>query len=81
MDTGPRMELHVPDDIKQNGPASVTYSGVVEHQYVTSKEHAARTRKHLEALDKELGDRMQETIIINETYKTMKSVMKLHSQD
>ena len=66
-------QLHVPDDIKRNGPPSVTFSGVVEHQHVTSKRHATRTRKHLETLDKELGNRLHETIVINECYAAMKA--------
>ena len=66
-------QLHVPDDIKRNGPPSVTFSGVVEHQHVTSKRHATRTRKQLATLDKELGNRLHETIVINECYATMKA--------
>lgn len=69
-------QLHVPDDITRNGPPSVTYSGVVEHQHVTAKKHAQRTRKHLATMDNEIGRRMHETIVINETYAMMKSTIE-----
>ena len=74
-------QLHVPDDIKRNGPPSVTFSGVVEHQHVTSKKHATRTRKHLATLDKELGNRLHETIVINESYAMMKASLERLSED
>ena len=78
-------QLHVPDDTKQNGPPLVTFSGVVEHQHVTTKKHAAQTRKTLQTLDKEVAQRMHETIAINESHAMMKLTMenlkKAHSED
>ncbi len=69
-------QLHVPDDIERNGPPSVTFSGVVERQHVTTKQHCGRTRKNRATLDKETGERMFETVIINETYAMMESSIK-----
>ena len=68
-------QLHIPDDIKYNGPLSVTYTGVVEHQHVTSKQHCARTRKYCEMLDKETGDCLYETAVINETLDMIETTM------
>lgn len=73
-------QLHVSDDIQRNGPPSVTYSGVVEHQHVTAKKHATRTRKHLATLDKELGERMYETVVINESYAMMNASIRRQSE-
>ena len=69
-------QLHIPDDIKCNGPPSVTYTGVVEHQHVTSKQHYARTRKNCEMLDKETGHCLYKTALINETLDMMNTTMK-----
>ena len=74
-------QLHVPDDIERNGPPSVTFSGVVERQHVTAKQHCGRTRKNRETLDKETAERLFETVIINETYEMMqRSMMLQHSK-
>jgi hypothetical protein len=68
-------QLHIPDDIERSGPPSVSFSGVVERQHVTAKQHCGRTRKNRETLDKETGERMFETVIINETYEMMRSTL------
>lgn len=66
-------QLHVPDDIARNGPPSTTYTGVVEHQHVTAKQHAERTTKHRQCLDKELGARQFETVVINDAHAMMQA--------
>ena len=68
-----REQLHIPNDIEHSAPPSVSFSGVVERQHVTAKQHCGRTRKNWETLDKETGERMFETAIINETHEMMKS--------
>ena len=73
-------QLHVPDDIERNGPPSVTFSGVVERQHVTTKQHCGRTRKNRATLDKETGERLFETVIINETYAMMENTMRARTQ-
>ena len=66
-------QLHVPDDIARNGPPATTYTGVVEHQHVTAKQHAERTTKHRQCLDKELGARQFETVVINDAHAIMQT--------
>ena len=73
-------QLHVPDDIERHGPPSVTFSGVVERQHVTTKQHCGRTRKNRATLDKETGERLFETVIINETYAMMENTIKAQTQ-
>ena len=66
-------QLHVPDDISRNGPPATTYTGVVEHQHVIAKQHAERTRKNRHSLDKELGARQFETVVINDAHAIMQT--------
>ena len=66
-------QLHVADDIARNGPPSTTYTGVVEHQHVTAKQHAERTTKHRQCLDKELGARQFETVVIDDAHAIMQT--------
>ena len=66
-------QLHVADDIARNGPPATTYTGVVEHQHVTAKQHAERTTKHRQCLDKELGARQFETVVINDAHAIMQT--------
>lgn len=66
-------QLHVADDIARNGPPATSYTGVVEHQHVTAKQHAERTTKHRQCLDKELGARQFETVVINDAHAIMQT--------
>ena len=66
-------QLHVADDIARNGPPATTCTGVVEHQHVTAKQHAEHTTEHRQCLDKELGARQFETVVIDAAHAIMQT--------
>src|SRR6056300_790498 len=66
-------QKHVPDDIERHGPPMSSFSGPTEHQHIAIKRDAERTSKNRSKLDKQLGDRLHETYVINTAFDNLQS--------
>ena len=65
-------QLHVPDDIRRNGPPHSTHTGPTEnHHIVNVKQFAAATQRCRETFDWKLGQCFAESFIINAAMKRM----------
>ena len=58
-------QLHVPGDISRNGTPRESYGGPLEHNHLDTKAHSVRTQRIRDKHDKQLGDRVAETYIID----------------
>ena len=65
-------QLHVPDDIFQNGAPSGSHSGPVEHGHIQMvKRPSQRTQKRRKTLDIQLAHRVYESYLVNTAYTQM----------
>ena len=65
-------QLHVPDDILQNGAPAGTHSGPAEHNHIQFvKLPSNRTQKRRKDLDYQIGSRFHETYLINTALQYM----------
>ena len=64
-------QLHVPRDIERNGSPNQSYSGPLEHSHLELKDHAKRTQRNRKVLDKQIGDRLTESFVINYCFDRM----------
>ena len=68
-------QLHVPDDIMQNGAPKGSHSGPVEHNHIEMvKRPSKRTQKRRSSLDLQLAQRTYESFLINAAFDRMKSI-------
>jgi hypothetical protein len=58
-------QLHVPDDICRNGTPRGSYTGPTERLHKELKNHSLRTQRRRDVHDKQLGDRVHETFVID----------------
>ena len=70
-------QLHVPDDILQNGSPAGTHSGPVEHNHIHFVKHLSRwTQKKRETIDYQIASRTYENDIINNAAYSMNILTK-----
>ena len=69
-------QLHVPDDIMQNGAPKGSHSGPVEHNHIEMvKRPSKRTQKRRSCLDMQLSQRTYESFLINTAYERIQSLV------
>ena len=74
-------QLHVPEDITENGPPKGSHSGPVEHNHIhTVKRPSKRTQKRRNCLDRQLAQRMYESHVMNTAYNRMWALQKRGSE-
>jgi hypothetical protein len=64
-------QIHVPSDIKRNGSPRTTYSGPVEHNHLVVKRHSKRTQRNRVTLDKQIGKREADAMIVDTCHRLM----------
>jgi len=57
--------LHIPWDIERNGTPRGSYTGPTERLHKEIKMHSLRTQRRRDVHDKQLGDRVHETFVID----------------
>ena len=75
-------QLHVPDDIYQNGAPLGTHSGPVEHNHIRMvKRPCHQTQKRRTELDKQLAKRIHEIYLVNTALEKMQSSYSITADD
>ena len=64
-------QLHVPRDIERNGSPRESYSGPLEHNHLELKNHSRKTQRNWRTHDKQVGQRVAESYIINYCFDRM----------
>jgi hypothetical protein len=65
-------QLHVPDDIERNGSPQGSHTGPTEHNHIRLVKRPAKgTQQRAEVLDRQLGQRVSDTYILDMAYQRM----------
>ena len=75
-------QLHVPDDIEQNGAPQVSHTGPTEHNHIRLVNRPAKgTQQRAEVLDRQLGQRVSDSYIVENAYQRMSTQHGQTSQE
>ena len=67
-------QLHVPDDIERNGAPQGSHTGPTEHNHIRLVKRPAKgTQQRAEVLDRQLGQRVSDSYIVDMAYQRMSS--------
>jgi hypothetical protein len=67
-------QLHVPDDIERNGSPQGSHTGPTEHNHIRLVKRPAKgTQMRAEVLDRQLGQRVSDSYIVDMAYQRMSS--------
>ena len=75
-------QLHVPDDIERNGAPQGSHTGPTEHNHIRLVKRPAKgTQQRAEVLDRQLGQRVSDSYIVDMAYQRMTSQYGQTSQE
>ena len=73
-------QLHVPDDIYNNGSPRGSHSGPLEHNHIQMvKRPSQRTQKRRSNLDHQLAQRLYENVLVNSAMEQMSTCFAIQS--
>ena len=71
-------QLHVPDDIERNGAPQGSHTGPTEHNHIRLVKRPAKgTQQRAEVFDRQLGQRVSDSYIIDMAYQRMTTTIDM----
>ena len=75
-------QLHVPDDIERNGAPQGSHTGPTEHNHIRLVKRPAKgTQQRAEVLDRQLGQRVSDSYIVDMAHQRMSTKYGMTSKE